>query len=157
MTTKSALPWGIGAAVLVAVIALVAVMIAPMLAHQPGPADQFKYPTLWTISKGLEPESGPEPSIEIDENGGASLVNVQLGEIEVTDEGRPCVVVVEGSVTTIGRWEIDQDGALRVHSEAGSMVLTPAAARFGGTDWRDIRELFCDNSYVSFGARSDAW
>jgi len=137
--------------------ALIVAFIVPAIAHKPGPADQYKYPLVWEIARGTEPESGALPRIELNKDGSAEVTNLRLGAIDTTSTDRPCVVPSSGGYTGEVSWEIDENGAIRVHSEAGSAVVTPSAARFSGADWTGIRELFCDETYADFSVRSEAW
>ncbi|MGV2982674.1 hypothetical protein ACNPNP_03120 [Microbacterium sp. AGC85] len=119
------------------------------------PGDQLRYPITW--GRANEPGASHSSFIELAEDGSAKLVDVVIGEIQVDvdDVEPPCVITGGGSFTGTATWELDDDGALRIHSKDGSALLSPDSARFtGDADWTSIREQFCDASYADYAARS---
>ncbi|GEK86628.1 hypothetical protein [Microbacterium aerolatum] len=158
MRAQSIVVYTLVCLVVLLAFAIVAGGIALSLFFQKdAPGDQLRYPITWGHA---EDPGAPDGSfIELAEDGSAHVVDVTVGEIRIVDVDRverPCVSTKSGSFTGAATWEIDENGALRVHSEDGSAVLTPWAARFtGDSDWSSVRELFCDAEYADYGARPE--
>lgn len=158
MRLKSILLFGlIGVAILCALGFVFVGIVVPIVAEKAGPEDQLQYPIIWELSEKPSEASGNPSTIELDEDGTANLINVRIGEIHESEGDRPCVAIVESGFTGSATWEIDENGALRVHGDGGSAVFTPWAARFGGADWQELREYFCDQSFADFGTVSEPW
>ncbi|MDP3949740.1 MAG: hypothetical protein Q8Q19_03670 [Microbacterium sp.] len=119
------------------------------------PGDQLRHPITWDDAGG---PGAPDASvIDLAADGSAQVAGLVVGDIDidVDDVDPPCVATRGGTYTGEATWEIDDVGALRVHTTDGSAVLTPDSARFtGDADWTSIRQPFCDASYTDYGVRS---
>lgn len=147
----------LGVGMLCVVSFVIVGVIVPVLTEKGGPEDQLQYPIIWELSEKPSEASGELSTIELNEEGTAKLINVRLGDIQENEGDRPCVATSGTGFTGSAKWEIDENGALRVHSDGGSAVFTPWAARFGGADWQELREYFCNQSYADFGTLSEPW
>lgn len=147
---KTLVVGGLGLVALIVAVVFSVAIIAPVFAAKPGPDSQFTYPISWQPAR--EPDSGSTGSsiLRLNEDGTADITSVQLGEIRRTADGRQCVEGNGDVSSGRGLWEVDGDGVLRVNSDSGDAVFLPGRGRFTGPDWSELRQPFCDHTYVDF-------
>lgn len=81
------------------------------------------------------------------------MVNLKVGEVREVKVGVPCMESPTETYSGPATWEADRKGRIRIHTEIGSAVLGAWAARFGGVDWTEAAERFCDGMLINFGVR----
>lgn len=147
---KTAL-WGlVGAGVAIFLVAICAILVIPALTKTPGPGDQFEFPISWQRSKDPDVPDAANTTIELYEDGTAQLSGISMGRIETSSDARLCVAdAIEGTAGD-ARWDVDEDGVLHIRSADGEAVFLPEAGRFSDADWSELREPFCDETFIDF-------
>ncbi|MEV8172581.1 hypothetical protein [Microbacterium sp. NPDC077486] len=148
--------WGVvGAGVAIFLVVICAVLVIPALTKTPGPGDQFEFPISWQRSKDPDVPDAANTTIELYADGTAQLSGISLGHIETSADARLCVADASEGDAGDARWEVDDDGVLHVRSVDGEAVFLPGAGRFSGSDWSELREPFCDETFVDFSPSRD--
>lgn len=140
----------VGLLVLVSLVVIGVAVIRPVFETKPGPHAQFAYPIVWQTSRAPDPEQVSSSELTLNEDGTADFIDIQFGGIGRTGDGRQCVEDPHDVSSGRGTWEIDGDGVLRVTSDAGGAVFLPGRGRFSGADWSELRQPFCDLTFVDF-------
>lgn len=146
----------LGLVALLGLVVLAVVVIVPAVTKEPGPGDQFAYPIGWRLAWQPDAENTAIARVSLDDDGTADLTGISMGRIERSPDGRSCVSEPGEDFSGKASWETDEDGALRLRSDVGEAVFLPGHGRFSGRDWSELREPFCDGTYVDFSPISSA-
>lgn len=141
---------GLGLVALILVVVLSFTIIAPVFTATHGPDSQFAYPISWQPAREPNSDSTGPSILRLNEDGTADFTGIQLGGIRNTADGRQCVEGNGDASSGRGVWEVDGDGVLRVNSDSGDAAFLPGRGRFTGPDWSELRQPFCDHTYIDF-------
>ncbi|WP_314095887.1 hypothetical protein [Microbacterium foliorum] len=134
---------------------IVGVAIVAILGNKPGPSAQYYYPIVWVSVPETDPESTVASVLRLEDDGTAVYKSIKFGDPGRSSDGRACIDSDGERHSGNGAWELDEDGALRIHDDVGTAVFLPDQGRFTGPDWSELRQPFCDDTYVDFSPSSE--
>lgn len=147
--------WLIPASVGVVVVIFGAIAVTLGLqASRGGPGDQYAFPIRWTAAMPSEGTPWANSSIELSDDGAATLVDVSVGELRKDDHGESCVSAPPDLFSGAAKWTITREGLLRLDTERGEALFLPWPGRFEGVDWGSMRQPLCNGDAVDYGART---
>lgn len=153
MRLKSGLLFGAVVFVAAALLVVIGVAIVTMFGIRTGPSSQYSYPIVWVAVPETDPESTVASVLRLEDDGTAVYKGIKFGDPGPDD--RACIDSDGERYSGNGSWELDEDGALRIHDDAGTAVFLPDQGRFTGPDWSELRQPFCDDTYVDFSPTSE--